>query len=323
MSPTNPVSLLPVLLAVVCTVDAFAQEWPQRPVRILVPFAAGGVTDGIARISSEWLGRRLGQSVIVENRPGGNGVIAVDAVAKAPADGYTLLMAPLPQMAILPAMTRTPYDPVKDFAPVTIVGGNMFALAVHRSLPVDSLPQFVSFVKARPGQITYASAGSGSVSHLVVTLLTQRAGLDMAHVPYKGGAPAMVDVVAGHVSLYFGNLAEVLPHAHANRIRVLAVSGEKRASQLPSVPTVAESGYAGFRTVTWNGIAAPAKTPQSIIERISKEMRSAPNDAGFAGKLQGIGVDAICGTPEEFAKTLKADTALWAEAVRISGARID
>lgn len=325
MSPKSPVAMVAMLMAAMggLLCDASAQEWPQRPVRVLVPFAAGGVTDGIARISAEWLGRRLGHNVIVENRPGGNGAIAVEAVARAPADGYALLMAPLPQMAILPAMTKTPYDPVKDFAPVTIVGGNMFALAVHRSLPVDNLPKFVAFVKARPGQITYASAGSGSVSHLVVTLLMQRAEIGMAHVPYKGGAPAMVDAVAGHVSLYFGNLAEVLPHAHANRIRVLAVSGEKRASQLAGVPTVAESGYPGFRTVTWNGIAAPAKTPLSIIERISKEMRAAPNDAGFTGKLQGIGVDVICGTPEDFAKTLKADTAMWAEAVRVSGARIE
>jgi tripartite-type tricarboxylate transporter receptor subunit TctC len=303
--------------------EASAQEWPQRPARILVPFAAGGVTDSIARIAGEWLGRRVGQNIIVENRPGGNGVIAVEAVARSAADGYTLLMAPLPQMAILPAMTKTPYDSVRDFAPATIVGGNMFALAVHRSLPVETLPAFVSFVKARPGQITYASAGSGSVSHLAVALLIQRTGLVMTHVPYKGGAPAMVDAVAGQVSLYFGNLSEVLPHANANRIRVIAVSGEKRATQLPKVPTVAESGYPGFRTVTWNGIAAPAKTPQAVVERIAREMRLGLNDGGFTGKLQGIGVDAICNTPEEFAKTLKADAAMWAEAVRISGARID
>ena len=325
MSPMNPVAVFAMLLVAMCGIarDAPAQEWPQRPVRILVPFAAGGVTDSIARISAEWLGRRLGQSVIVENRPGASGAIAVEAVARSPADGYTLLMAPLPQMAILPAMTKTPYDPVKDFALVTIVGSNMFALAVHRSLPVDTLPKFVSFVKARPGQVSYASAGSGSVSHLTVALLMQRASLDMVHVPYKGGAPALVDVVAGHVALYFGNLAEVLPHASANRIRVLAVSGEKRAPQLPGVPTVAESGYPGFRTYTWNGIAAPARTPLAVIERIAKEMQPAANDAAFVGKLQGIGVDAICGTPEEFAKTLRADTVIWAEAVRISGAKVE
>ena len=311
------------LAAVLAPATATAQGWPERPVRLLVPFAPGGVTDSLARISAEWLTRRLGQTVIVENRPGANGAIAVEAVARSPADGYTLLMAPLPQMAILPAMTKTPYDPVRDFVPITIIGSNMFALAVHKSLPVDTLPKFVSFVKARPGQISYASAGSGSVSHLTVALFMQRAGLDLVHVPYKGGAPALVDVVAGHVALYFGNLAEVLPHASAGRIKVLAVSGDKRAPQLPGVPTVAESGYPGFRTATWNGIAAPAKTPPAVIERIAREMQPAAKDAAFAGKLQGIGVDAICGTPEEFAKTLAADTVLWSEAVRISGARIE
>jgi tripartite-type tricarboxylate transporter receptor subunit TctC len=170
--PMNRVTVSVMLLAALCGVprDGHAQEWPQRPVRLLVPFAAGGVTDSIARISAEWLGRRLGQIVLVENRPGANGTIAVEAVARSPADGYTLLMAPLPQMGILPAMTKVPYDPVKDFAPVTIVGSNMFALVVHRSLPADTLPKFVTLVKSRPGQISYASAGSGSVSHLAVTL---------------------------------------------------------------------------------------------------------------------------------------------------------
>lgn len=314
-----------MLLVALCgfATHAFSQEWPQKPVRLIVPFPVGGVTDSIARTSADWLARRLGQNVIVENRPGASGAIAVESVARAPADGYTLLMAPLPQMAILPAMIRTPYDPVKDFAPITIVGANVFGLAVHRSLPADTLPKFVAFAKARPGQVSYASAGSGTVSHLTMALFMQRAGLDMVHVPYKGGGPAVADAVAGHVSLYFGNLSEVLPHAGGTRIRVLAVSGEKRAPQLLDVPTVAESGFPGFRTSTWNGIAAPAKTPQGVIERIAREMQPARNDAGFASRLHVIGVDAICGTPEEFARTLKADMVIWAEAVRISGARIE
>jgi tripartite-type tricarboxylate transporter receptor subunit TctC len=317
--------LFAAVLAVLCgsVSDAISQDWPQKPVRLIVPFPPGGVTDNIARASADWLTRRLGQNVIVENRPGASGSIAVELVARAPADGYTLLMAPLPQMAILPAMTRTSYDPVNDFAPITIVGSNVFALAVHRSLPADTLPKFVSFVKARPGQVSYASAGSGTVSHLTMALFIQRAGLDMVHVPYKGGGPAMADAMAGHVALYFGNLSEVIPHAGGTRIRVLAVSGEKRAPQLPQVPTVAESGYPGFRTSTWNGIAAPARTPQAVIERIAREMRPAAQDAGFTAKLQVIGVDAICSTSDEFARTLKADMTIWSEAVRISGARIE
>ena len=316
--------LLLVMMAIlIAAPHAIAQTWPQKPVRLIVPFPPGGVTDNIARNSADWLTRRLGQNVIVENRPGASGAIAAELVAKAPADGYTLLMASLPQMAILPAMTRTPYDPVKDFAPITIVGTNVFGLAAHRSLPADTLPKFVSFVKARSGQVSYASAGSGTVSHLTMALFMQRAGLDMVHVPYKGGGPAVADALAGHVSLYFGNLSEVIPHAKGTRIRMLAVSGDERAPQLPDVPTVAESGYPGFRSSTWNGIAAPARTPQAIIERIAREMQPAANDASFTGKLQLFGVDAICGTPEEFARTLKADMATWAEAVRISGAKIE
>src|SRR5687768_3769473 len=230
----QPLSALTLVLVALCALatDAPAQEWPQRPLRLIVPFAPGGVTDTIARSSAEWLTRRLGQNVIVENRLGASGAIALEAVAKSAADGYTLLMAPLPQMAILPAMTKTSYDPVRDFAPITIVGSNMFALAVYRSLPADTLPKFVSFAKARRGQVAYASAGSGTVSHLTMALFMQRAGVDMVHVPYKGGGPAMADAAAGHVALYFGNLSEVIPHATGNRIRVLAVSGDSRAPQL-------------------------------------------------------------------------------------------
>jgi len=321
----RPLSALALVLVALCALatDARAQDWPQKPLRLIVPFAPGGVTDTIARSSAEWLTRRLGQNVIVENRPGASGAIAVEAVAKSPADGYTLLMASLPQMAILPAMTKTSYDPVRDFAPITIVGSNMFALAVHRSLPADTLPKFVSFVKARRGEVAYASAGSGTVSHLTMALFMQRAGIDMVHVPYKGGGPAMADTAAGHVYLYFGNLSEVIPHATGNRIKVLAVSGDRRAPQLPNVPTVAESGYPGFRTSTWNGIAAPARTPPAVIERFAREMQPAPGDPGFSGRLQNLGVDPVCGTPEEFARTLKADMAIWAEAVRISGAKVE
>ncbi len=323
MKRTNIVTAMLVVALCGIATHAFSQEWPQKPVRLIVPVPPGGVTDSIARLSADWLTRRLGQNVIVENRPGASGAIAAELVARAPADGYTLLMAALPPMAILPAMTKTPYDSVKDFAPITIVGANVFGLAVHRSLPADTLPRFVSFVKARPGQVSYASAGNGTVSHLTMALFIQRAGLDMVHLPYKGGGPSMSDAMAGHVATYFGNLNEVIPHARGARIRVLAVSGEKRAPQLPDVPTVAESGYPGFRTSTWNGIAAPARTPQAIIARIAREMQPAANDAGFTGKLQVIGVDAVCGTPGEFARTLKADMVIWAEAVRISGARIE
>src|SRR5260221_3441779 len=306
--------LKPLLIAacawLTCVADAGAQEGPQRAVRILVPFAAGGNPDSIARIGAEWLRTRLGQAVVVEDRPGANGAIAAETVARAAPDGYTLFMAALPQMAILPAMTKTPYDPVKDFAPITIVASNDLALAVNDTLPVRTLGAFVEHVKARPGQLAYASAGSGSGTHLTMAMFLQRSGLEMVHVSYRGGAPALLEVVGGQVPAYFGNLAELLPYA--DKLTLLAVSGERRARQLPNIPTVAEAGYPGFRASTLNAIAAPAATPPEIIARLAEAMASAAQDADFVAKLDRIGVDPVCGTPAEFAATLRADLVTWA-----------
>lgn len=312
--------LFTALLSATC---ALAQEWPTRPVRIVVPFPPGGNTDSIARITAERLTRRFNNPVIVENRTGANGAIAADLVAKSAADGYTLFLATLPQMAILPAMTRTPYDPVKDFAPVSIVGRNMFVLALNPSFPANNLREFVAYIKERPGKIPYASAGNGSVSHLSVALLLQRAGIEMVHVPYKGGPPALADVMAGHVALYFGNLAEVTPQARAGKVKVIAVSGETRAPRFPDVGTVAEQGYPGYRTETWNAIAAPAGTPAMVIKLLADEIGAAAKDPAFQSRLNAIGVEAVGNTPAEFAQVLEADLKIWAEAVRISGARVE
>jgi tripartite-type tricarboxylate transporter receptor subunit TctC len=312
--------LLVALLTASC---AMAQQWPNRPVRIIVPFPAGGNTDTIARITAERLSQRLGEPFIVENRAGANGAIAAELVARSPADGYTLFLATLPQMAILPAMTKTPYDPVKDFAPVSIVGRNMFVLALNPSMPVDSLKQFVAYVKERPGKIPYASAGNGSVSHLSVALLLQRAGIEMIHVPYKGGPPAIADVMAGHVALYFGNLTEVTPPARSGKVKVIAVSGEKRAAQFPDVPTVAEQGYPGFRTETWNAIAAPAGTPPAVIKVLADQIGAAAKEPAFASRLNAIGVEALGNTPAQFAAILESDILIWANAVKISGAKLE
>ncbi|MBI3515861.1 MAG: tripartite tricarboxylate transporter substrate binding protein [Proteobacteria bacterium] len=301
--------------------EAAAQAWPQRPIRIIVGFAAGGNTDSIARLSAEWLRPRLDQNVLVDNRPGANGAIGAEAVMRAAPDGYTLLMAALPQLAILPAMTKTPYDPVADFAPVTVVGSNDFALAINDKLPATTLPELVAYVKARPGEIAYASGGSGTVAHLTTALFLQRAGLTMLHVPYRGGALALADLVSGQVPFYFGNLAEVLPHAAM--LKILAVSGARRVAALPAVPTIAEQGYPGFHTATWNGLVAPAATPRDIVERLAAAMRPAAQDAEFVAKLARIGVDPVGNTPEDFAQLLRADLVTWAEAVRVSGAKVD
>src|SRR5215813_11020364 len=239
---------------------ALAQGWPQKPVRVIVPFPPGGVTDSIARITCEWLTSRLGQPVVAENRPGASGAIAGEFVARSAPDGYTLLLATAPPLAIAPHVQKVPYDPLKDFAPIAIVGSNPFALGVNHTIPGTTLAEFVEYVKAHPGKLSYASPGTGTVGHLTMALFLARADLKMEAVLYKGGGPAMADVVAGHVNCYFGNYNEILPHAGSGRVRVLATSGEKRARQLPDVPTVAVQGYPGFRTETWNGYVAPAGT---------------------------------------------------------------
>ncbi len=296
-----------------------AQQWPQKSVRVIVPFPPGGVTDSIARITVDWLVPRLGQPVIAENKPGASGAIAAEFVARSAPDGYTLFMAASPQLAIVPHVQKIPYDPIKDFVPVSIVGASAFGLGVNDRLPPQSLAEFVDYVKARPGQLNFASPGAGTVGHLTMALFLARAGLTMEAVLYKGGGPAMVDVLSGQVPVYFGNLNELIPHLGSGRIRVLAVSGEKRASQLPNVPTVAEQGYPGFRTETWNGVAAPAGTAQEIVERLAREIALGCKDAGFVGRLDRIGVDAVCSTPAGFAGAIRQDLELWKEAVRAAG----
>jgi tripartite-type tricarboxylate transporter receptor subunit TctC len=299
--------------------NALAQQWPQRPIKVVVPFPPGGVTDSLARITADWLSPRLGQPVVAENRPGASGAIAAEFVARSDPDGYTLFSAATPQLAVVPHVQKISYDPVKDFAPISIVGTNPFALGCNEKIPAKTLAEFVAYVKERPGQLSFASPGAGSVGHLTMALFLTRAGLKMEPVLYKGGGPAMADVVAGHVPCYFGNLNELIPHAGGGRIRLFAVSGERRALQLPQVPTVAEQGFPGFRTITWNGYVAPAATPPEVIERVAREIGAACKDAAFAERLNKIGVDPVCGTPGEFSRAIRDDLATWKEAVQAAG----
>ncbi len=309
-------AILPVLAR---STAAQAQAWPQKPAKILVPFAPGGNTDGIARVIGQRLSERLGEQFIVENRPGANGALAAEAVARAAPDGYTLFMAALPQIAIFPAMTKVSYDPVKDFSPISNVGSNPFAQIVNPKFPAKTLKELVDYVRAQPSKIPYASGGTGSLSHLSMVLLLKQANLDMTHVPYKGGGPAVTDVIAGHVQIYFANLSEALPQAKAGQVRVIAVSSEQRIAQLPDVPTVAESGYPNFRTLTWNGLLAPAGTPADIINRIAAEVGTAVKDPAMKERFVAYGVDAVGDTPEHFAATIKADVAMWSEAIKLAG----
>lgn len=299
---------------------ALAQEWPQRPVKIIVPFPPGGNTDTIARIIAERLSAVFGQQFVVENRVGAGGAIAADFVAKSPPDGYTLFLSAVSQMAIVPFIQKVSYDPARDFAPVSNVGTNPFVLGIHVSVPGNTVAEFVDYARANPGKLNYASGGNGSIGHLSGALFATRAGLDMAHIPYKGGGPAVADLVAGQVHMYFGNASELIQHSRSGKIKLLGVSSEQRAPQLPDVPAIAES-YPGFRTLTWNGLLAPAGTPRAIVDRLSAEVQKAVRDPAVAERLNKIGVDPVGSTPEAFAKTIEADTAQWRGVIKAANIR--
>ena len=301
---------------------SFAQpSWPQQPVKIMVGLAAGGLTDTITRIIAQPLGDQLGQPMVVENRPGASGTIVAEAVARAPADGYTLVMGNLPQMVIIPAMQTTKYDPLKDFAPISIVGSNPFVLCVNPKLPVTTLAEFIAYVKARPGQLAFGSGGVGNGTHLSMAYFLKLAGLDMIHVPYKGGAPAMADLIAGHVVANFSSSSDALPQVKAGTVRAIAVSSGARWSKLPDVPTISELGYPAFKTITWNGLMAPVQTPKEIVNRVAAEVARAVKEPAVIEHMGNQGIDPIGSTPEEFATAIKADVALWTEAVNAAGVK--
>jgi tripartite-type tricarboxylate transporter receptor subunit TctC len=300
---------------------AHAQQWPQKPVKVIVPFVAGGNTDNQARIVSERLHELLGQPFVVENKVGAGGAIAAEFVAKSAPDGYTLFFAASPQFS-LPLVQKVNFDPFKDFAPISIVGTNPFVLGVHVSVPAKSVQEFVDYVKARPGQLNYASAGAGTTTHLTAALFLARAGLQMTHVPYKGGAQAVADLVGGQVQMYFGNASELIQHSQSGKVRMLGVSSAKRAPQLPEVPAIAET-YSGFATGTWNGYLAPAGTPQPIIERVAQTVAQAVREPATAERLRKIGVEPLGNRPAEFAALVRREAPIWRDAVKAAGIKAD
>lgn len=301
-----------------------AQGYPNKPVRILVPFPAGGNTDQIARITGDWLSRAFNQQFVVENRAGAFGTIAAEAVIKSPADGYTLFMTSHAQVVSVPLMiAKRTYDPQRDFAPVSIVGTNGFVLGVLSSLPVNNVREFVAYAKGNPGKLNFSSGGPGSMSHLSGALFVQRADVEIAHIPFKGGAPAAQALLGGQVQMYFGNYSELIPHAEGGRVRLLGVSGEKRAPQLPNIPTIAEGGYPGFKTITFNGLVAPAGTPADVIDRVSQEVQKMVKDTAAGQKLTAIGVELWGSTPKEMADTIASELALWEGVVKRANLKLE
>jgi tripartite-type tricarboxylate transporter receptor subunit TctC len=300
-----------------------AAHYPIRPIRIIVPFPPGGATDIMGRTLGQKLTQRWGQQVIIDNRPGAGGNIAAELAARAAPDGHTLFFAASAQLAVNPNLyAKVPYDPVKDFAAVVLVGSGANIVVAHPSLAVRSLKELIALAKSKPGVLHYASPGSGSTAHLSAELLKIEAGIDIVHVPYKGGAPGVIDVLGGQVPLMFISMPSVLGHVKAGKLVALAVTSARRSDAAPDVPTVAET-IPRFESSSWYGIVAPANAPRDVIAKLNAEVLASLKAPDVREIFAAQGTDIIGSTPEEFARYIKAELAKWAIVVKKSGARVD
>ena len=298
---------------------AQAQNYPSKPVRLIVPFAAGGSTDVIARILAPKLSEVWGQQVIVDNRPGGNTVIGTDIVAKSPPDGHVLLVTPAPFTVVPSVLTKLPYDPAKDFEPITLINTTPMGFVVHPGVPAKNLKELIALAKARPGQMNFGSSGSGGVPHLSGELLNTMAGLKIIHVPYKGNAPALADLVGGHVDMAFNGLTSVMAFIKSGRLRVLGVTSLTRTAALPEVPTFDEQGLKGFQAVAWNGLTAPARTPKEAIVRIQEASARIIKSPELAEQLKRDGSDPVGSTTAEFTAHLRDEVVKWKKVLDRAG----
>ena len=300
---------------------AQAQNWPQRSPKILVPFAAGGNIDVMARLAAGRLGEKFGHQFIVENRVGGNGSIATEAVARSAPDGYTFLWAPTSTIASFPAITKVSYDPVKDFAPISLFSVAPQVLVVNPKIPAKTVAEFIAYVKAQKQKLVYAGGGGpGSSSNLIMSIFLKRAGLEMSNVSYRGTSLALTDIIAGHVPTMFVPISEALPQARAGLIRMLAVSSATRSAEAPDVPSLAEQGFPGFHMVSWTGMMGPAKTPQDIVDRVSAEFAVAFKDPSFREHVKKAGAEPAADTsPAAFSEFIAKEIKVWGEAVKTAG----
>ena len=310
MSKRSTADVFGILAITLCTVHVEAQQYPSKPVRLIVPYAPGGGVDIMGRIAAQKYGERLGTQFIVENRAGGGTIIGTEAVARAAPDGYTLLFTnpALPASAVL--NDKLPFDPVQSFAPVGLFASSYNVLVVHPSLPVKTLKEFVALATAKPAQLNYASAGNGSAIHLAMVAFESTAAIQLVHVPYKGAAPAMTDVLGGQVSIMFSTAPPAVEYIRAGKLRALGVSSAKRLPALPNVPTIAESGYPGFEVNNWLGIVAPAQTPREIIARLNSEMNAILALADVRERITSLGNDPAGGTPEQLGDRIKKEIEL-------------
>ena len=298
--------------------------YPAKAIRYVVPFPAGGPLDIVARAIGQELNKSWGQAVVIDNRPGAGGNIGADLVAKAPADGYTILMGAVSTHAInVTLYNKLPYDPIRDFAPVTLITSVPNVLVVHPSVPANNVKELIALAKSRPGQLNFASGSTGSAGHLAGELFNSMAGVRMTHIPYKGAAPAVVDLMAGHVSLMFDNMSSALPNIKATRVRALAVTTLKRSPLLPQLPTISDAGLRGFDIATWFGIFAPAGTPPDIVARLNGEIVRILHTPEMKERLALLGAEPIGNKPDEFAAFVRAEIPKYAKVIQASGARAD
>ena len=303
---------------------AAQDSYPSKPIRLIVPFPPGGSVDPIARMIGQKLTQSWGQQVIVDNRPGGNGTIGTELLAKAPPDGHTLIHLGASTHAVNAVLMRKlPYDSVKDFAPVATVQRSNYVLVVHPSLPANDLRQLVALAKSRPGQISYASSGNGNLNHLAAELFNMITGTATHHVPYKGGGPALTDVIRGEVQMHFSVVISAIPHIQSGRLKPLAIGGEQRFSTLPQVPTFTEAGLPGFDLRPWQGMLAPAGTPRPIVDRLSAEVGKIVSMPEMKERLHGLGMEPLVSTPEQFAALLQADMAKAAKVIEVAKIRLN
>jgi tripartite-type tricarboxylate transporter receptor subunit TctC len=319
---------LPLISTLACALAAtalstHAQNWPTRPIRLIIPSAPGGGTDITARMIAPKMSELLGQTVVIENRAGAAMMIGGEAVARAAPDGYTLLMG-ISTLTINPSIyAKMPYDAVRDFAPISLVVTLPNVLVSHPSLPSKTIRELIALAKTRPGQLNFGSAGVGSNPHLTMALFESMAGIKLTHVPYKGSGLALVDVVAGQISMMMSAVLSGLPHVNAGRLRAYGVTGAKRASSLPQTPTIAEAGVPGYEAVQWFGVLAPAATPRDIIIKIHGATARAVNDPDIRARFIADGSDPAGGTPEEFAELIRNDLAKWAKVIKAAGIKAD
>jgi len=307
-----------------CAAAVCAQNYPAKPVRLVVPFAAGGGSDFVARIVAQKFNEAFNQALVIDNRGGAGGAIGTEIVAKSPPDGYTLLLGSAGPLTIQPGMsTRLPYDPVADFAPVTLVSSFPFVLVVHPSLPAKNVHELLALARAKPGQLNFGSPGNGTTTQLATELLKSLTHIDVVHVPYKGVAPAVADLLAGQVQFMSGDLSTVMPQVRANRLRALGVTGAKRSALAPDLPTIAEGGVPGYEAIGWFGVLAPAAVQRDVVSRLTAAIVKGVTEPVARERLAALGGEVVANTPAEFAARVRDDLAKWSKLIKSIGLKPD